>query len=216
VLAKHWPGLPNLGDIKTVDWTTIERPDLICAGYPCQPFSTAGRMAGSADSRHLWPYIARALGVLRPATHSWRTSQLTLALDSMKSSLTLPPSGSMRSGALYQRARWVHLRSGPDCSWWPTAKAQNDSGGVGYQQSRQAGNTTARWPTLTGAVRIEAGREMQAPGLLNPTWSAWLMGFPIDWCDLPSMPSETPPSQASQSGSAGGSWPHDEDATCPG
>jgi DNA (cytosine-5)-methyltransferase 1 len=66
VLARRWPYVPNLGDITTIDWSTVERVDLVCGGYPCQPFSTAGRMAGAADPRHLWPHIARALRVLRP------------------------------------------------------------------------------------------------------------------------------------------------------
>src|SRR5690606_27324917 len=35
-------------------------------GYPCQPFSVAGKRKGTSDARHLWPYIARALRVLRP------------------------------------------------------------------------------------------------------------------------------------------------------
>lgn len=66
VLAKHWPGLPNLGDIKEVDWRQVERPDIICGGYPCQPFSTAGRRAGEDDPRHLWPWVRDAISALRP------------------------------------------------------------------------------------------------------------------------------------------------------
>ncbi len=66
VLAKHWPHVPNLGDVKTIDWSTVERPDLICGGYPCQPFSLAGGRKGTDDPRHLWPYFADALRVLRP------------------------------------------------------------------------------------------------------------------------------------------------------
>lgn len=66
VLAKHWPTVPNLGDVTKVDWSTVERPDLVCGGYPCQPFSFAGRRAGSDDPRHLWPHFADALRHLRP------------------------------------------------------------------------------------------------------------------------------------------------------
>lgn len=66
VLEKHWPNVPNLGDVTKIDWSSVERVDLICGGYPCQPFSTAGRMAGADDPRHLWPHFARALDVLRP------------------------------------------------------------------------------------------------------------------------------------------------------
>lgn len=39
VLDAHWPGTPNLGDLTTVDWSTVEPVDVLTAGYPCQPFS---------------------------------------------------------------------------------------------------------------------------------------------------------------------------------
>jgi DNA (cytosine-5)-methyltransferase 1 len=66
VLKKHWPDVPNLGDITKVDWTNIERPDVICGGYPCQPFSTAGKRGGTTDPRHLWPAMFNAICNLRP------------------------------------------------------------------------------------------------------------------------------------------------------
>jgi DNA (cytosine-5)-methyltransferase 1 len=66
VLEKHWPNVPNLGNIKEIDFGTVERPDVIVGGYPCQPFSTAGKRRGETDSRHLWPECLRALRVLRP------------------------------------------------------------------------------------------------------------------------------------------------------
>lgn len=66
VLARHWPGVPNHGDVKLTDWTQVEPVDVICAGYPCQPFSTAGRRQGTEDERHLWPAVRDAVGVLGP------------------------------------------------------------------------------------------------------------------------------------------------------
>jgi DNA (cytosine-5)-methyltransferase 1 len=66
VLAKHWPHVPNLGDITTIDWSTVEPVDIICGGYPCQPFSLAGVRRGEADPRHLWPHFLAALRHLRP------------------------------------------------------------------------------------------------------------------------------------------------------
>jgi DNA (cytosine-5)-methyltransferase 1 len=66
VLAKRWPDVPNLGDVTAVDWSTVERVDLICGGYPCQPFSYAGKRGGADDPRHLWPHLASALRHLRP------------------------------------------------------------------------------------------------------------------------------------------------------
>ena len=66
VLKKHWPSVPNLGDITKIDWTKVERPDIVCGGYPCQPFSTAGRRGGENDTRHLWPAMHNAIRLLRP------------------------------------------------------------------------------------------------------------------------------------------------------
>lgn len=66
VLAKHWPHVPNLGDVTTIDWSTVPDVDLICGGYPCQPFSLAGRRQGADDVRHLWPYVLDAVRHLRP------------------------------------------------------------------------------------------------------------------------------------------------------
>jgi DNA (cytosine-5)-methyltransferase 1 len=66
VLKKHWPDVPNLGDITKVDWSKVERPDVICGGYPCQPFSQAGKRGGANDARHLWPAMHNAICVLRP------------------------------------------------------------------------------------------------------------------------------------------------------
>ena len=66
VLAKHWPNVPNLGNVKEIDFGRIERPDVLVGGYPCQPFSTAGKRQGEQDPRHLWPECVRALRILRP------------------------------------------------------------------------------------------------------------------------------------------------------
>ncbi len=64
--ARHWPGLPNMGDIRFADWSRAEPVDALSAGYPCQPFSLAGQRKGSADDRHLWPHVAEAIRHLRP------------------------------------------------------------------------------------------------------------------------------------------------------
>ena len=66
VLKKHWPHVPNIGDITAVNWKEVEHVDVIAGGYPCQPFSTAGQRRGEDDSRHLWPFFRDAISVLRP------------------------------------------------------------------------------------------------------------------------------------------------------
>jgi DNA (cytosine-5)-methyltransferase 1 len=66
VLKKHWPEVPNYGDIKKIDWANVEPPDVICGGYPCQPFSQAGKRRGEEDPRHLWPWVRESIRILRP------------------------------------------------------------------------------------------------------------------------------------------------------
>lgn len=66
ILEHHWPGVPNYGDVTTVDWASVPEIDTLTAGYPCQPFSQAGKRKGSTDERHLWPYALDAIRQLRP------------------------------------------------------------------------------------------------------------------------------------------------------
>lgn len=66
ILAHHWPDIPNHGDITTIDWSQVEPVDILTGGYPCQPFSAAGRRQGTNDERHLWPYVREAIRHLRP------------------------------------------------------------------------------------------------------------------------------------------------------
>ena len=66
VLKKHWPEVPNHGDIKQIDWRAVEPVDVICGGYPCQPFSLAGQRKGTDDPRHLWPWVRTAISELQP------------------------------------------------------------------------------------------------------------------------------------------------------
>ena len=59
---------PIWSDVKTFD----ARPwrggvDIVSVGYPCQPFSNAGKRAGADDPRHLWPHVARIIAVVKPA-----------------------------------------------------------------------------------------------------------------------------------------------------
>ncbi|MEV3675895.1 DNA cytosine methyltransferase, partial [Paenibacillus larvae] len=64
VLRKHWPDIPIYDDVCALTREVLEQDgiitrnrtiDLISAGYPCQPFSNAGKRKGKEDDRHLWP-----------------------------------------------------------------------------------------------------------------------------------------------------------------
>lgn len=67
VLAKHWPKVPCFDDVTTLKANDIHAPvDLISAGYPCQPFSVAGRRKGKDDERYLFPECSRLIDELWP------------------------------------------------------------------------------------------------------------------------------------------------------
>jgi DNA (cytosine-5)-methyltransferase 1 len=66
ILKKHWPHVPNLGDIKKIKWETVPYVDVIAGGYPCQPFSAFGKRQGENDERHLWPTFRDAISAIRP------------------------------------------------------------------------------------------------------------------------------------------------------
>ena len=57
ILKKHWPEVPNLGDItRCAHWPNI-KCDLVTGGFPCQPYSLAGQRRGASDDRALWPFM---------------------------------------------------------------------------------------------------------------------------------------------------------------
>lgn len=66
VLAHHWPDVPNHGDLRSTDWASVEPVDVVTAGFPCQPVSSAGRRKGTDDDRWLWDDICAAVGRMDP------------------------------------------------------------------------------------------------------------------------------------------------------
>lgn len=66
VLEKHWPNVKRIKDIHDVKGTEFGTVELICGGFPCQPFSSAGDKKGETDDRYLWPEMLRVIKKEKP------------------------------------------------------------------------------------------------------------------------------------------------------
>jgi len=140
VLQKHWPHVKQYKDIKELNYERlkadgIDSIDIITGGYPCQPFSVAGRKKGEEDPRHLWPEYFRLVKELRP---TWVIGEnvsghIKLGLDTVIEDLesedysVRPFSISASSiGANHQRERiWILAHSRR--SQWPRAELRGEN-----------------------------------------------------------------------------------------
>ena len=96
ILKKHWPDVPIAEDVKELASDPdglIPRTDpkktILTAGYPCQPFSYAGKRLGQEDDRHIWPYILQIVAHKRPAFCVFENvyGHVSLGLDQVLSDL---------------------------------------------------------------------------------------------------------------------------------
>lgn len=170
VLSKHWPHVPNLGDITLIDWSEVPRVDLICGGYPCQPFSVAGRRQGENDPRHLWPHMLDAIRVLRPRYALLENVPGHLALGFGRVLGDLAEIGydtewdcipAAAVGAAHLRDR-VFIVAYPDCG---RHGGTQDGGGVGRVDRSHAGAARQReWARALTVDRSPTVADTDIPG----------------------------------------------------
>lgn len=88
ILAHRFPDVPNLGDVRAIDWEALPVVDVLTGGFPCQDVSHAGKQLGlHPDSRSgLWSHMAYAIDVLRPAL---------VVIENVRGILSAPSSGDV-------------------------------------------------------------------------------------------------------------------------
>jgi DNA (cytosine-5)-methyltransferase 1 len=204
VMAAHWPGVPNLGDLTVVDWTQVEPVDVLTAGYPCQPFSHAGKRKGSKDERHVWPHIAAGIRVLRPRRVLLENVRGHLSLGFGRVLGDLADLGydtrwmGLRAadvGAPHGRSR-IFIVAAERGAVAPAYADGNGLEGIGRLESvrrdaDRCGGADVAWGKYEPAIfRWEhiLGRPAPAPTergrngpRLSPRFVEWLMGLPAGW-----------------------------------
>lgn len=123
-LGQLWPTVPCHYDIRTIDWRFIPRVDLVCGGFPCQPFSLAGQQRGAKDDRYLWPEVVRCLEAVRP---TWFIGENVPGFASMAQFTDEPPVDA--EGAALGKIGDVYHRMGRGIANEALATLE----GLGYQ-----------------------------------------------------------------------------------
>jgi DNA (cytosine-5)-methyltransferase 1 len=181
ILAARMPGVPNLGDVRALDWTAVEPVDVLTAGFPCQDISAAGRRAGIEKGQRsgLWTDIVAGVRVLRPAllvvenvaALRWRHGGLHRVLGDLAEAGYDTAWRSVRAadiGAAHRRERVFLLA-------WPRHRAVDVGGGNVADTDRarrflqrhlggqQAGRPVAIGPVAAAADTDRLGREKLHP-----------------------------------------------------
>ena len=206
VLAYRFPCTPNLGDITRIDWKTVETPDVLCAGWPCQPFSVAGHQRGVEDERALWPFVADAVRSLRPTIVVLENvpaiivhGELARAVGDLQSCgydtqwMCLRASDA---GAPHSRER-IFIVAHPT----GIRPQQDDEFTWGYAQKitvtdrdRLSLSQWDIWDRYSEAVTTWESITQPAPPpkevfngrwQLNPGFAEWMMGWPFGWVTDP-------------------------------
>jgi len=165
VLNKNFPGVPVYGDVKELNYDKlradgINQVDIITGGYPCQPFSVAGRKKGEQDPRHVWPEMFRLIKELRP---TWVIGEnvgghIKLGLDSVLENLesegysarTFSISASS-VGANHKRERvWIVANSGRSSGGKQSPRNSKGAGLWSFE--------TSEWSTDTNQIARSSER----------------------------------------------------------
>lgn len=174
IVIKERLNKPNLGDIKQIKWDEVEPIDILTAGYPCQPFSVAGKRKGENDPRHIWPYIKEGISILRPKFVILENvkGHLNLGFDKVLNDLTSIGYDARwhivraaEQGAPHHRRRLFVVAYPIDRQWEHDWSMQ----GLGSR------------PSPFPYMHLQEPPSALDQGKLRPEYAEYMMGLPVGW-----------------------------------
>ena len=186
VLERHWPDVPRWRDIKTLtgesfyEKTGLRTVDVISGGFPCQPFSVAGKRRGTEDDRYLWPEMLRVIRELRPR---WVVGEnvagiINMALDTVLADLenegyeggaVLIPACGVDAPHRRERCAIVGYAKHDGLFASTLARGAAASGGNKPEGSDEAGEPARTGLRGYGATLAYAAGELHERGKPSPT-----------------------------------------------
>jgi hypothetical protein len=192
VLAHHFPNSKSYNDITKTDFTIHEGTiDVLSGGFPCQPYSYAGKQLGKADERHLFPHMLRCIKEIKP---KWVIGENVRGLVSWGGGWYSTRCAMIWKGKdmkynrfLFQlRVSTLHTKdNGYGLLLTPTTKEEVKDVKKFQKRMEKFSNGT-KMPNLATQV-LEFGIN----SLLNPQYVEEMMGFPENWTLLPFLNGET-------------------------
>lgn len=214
ILNYHFPT-----DIRTTDFTVWRGLiDVLTGGFPCQPFSVAGKRLGTEDERHLWPEMLRAIREIRPAwvvgenvfgIVNWSDGlvfeQVCADLENEGYSLQpfILPACAVDAPHRRDRVWIVAYRSdaGTDNSRgerFRTDSPPTPTASCGKTGTYMPGKSRNAERMRMGALNNYVARQVGKNSRLSPQFVAEMMGFPPDWTALPFRPGADNPSKPTE------------------
>jgi len=184
VLSYHFPEAKGYGDIKQSDFTQYRgQCDILTGGFPCQPYSVAGKRLGKEDERHLWPEMLRVIREVQPR---WIIGENVRGLLSWNEGVVFEEVCSDLESEGYEVQAFIIPAAGVGAPHrrervWIVANAENSGLSTCFKGSRQEQfrrgdertSLSKHWenfPTISPVCGGDDGLPSELDGITLPKW----------------------------------------------
>lgn len=148
VLKHYWPKAISYENICTTDFTIHRgKVDIISGGFPCQPYSVAGKRLGKEDERHLWPEMLRAIREIQPR---WVVGENVRGLVNWNGGMVFDEVQADLESENYQVQPFLFPAAGVNAPHrrdriWFIAYSNNKGGGGGFGEVQEENGKISEW-----------------------------------------------------------------------